>query len=253
VPSTLEQPLRTTRIRMKRDWDALEPRGFYARVARTPLLYTLCLLGLVPALLVGLPIALANAVLLGRPGRVFFLQRRIGRRGRLIRVVKFRTMTGAPADGADVLRVTRLGRFLRNTHLDELPQLWNVLRGDMCLIGPRPEMVSIERWAARHVPAFGDRLVLRPGITGRAQITQGYTADGDFEGYVQKARINAEYLRSVSLASDLGILLATAAWMIRRRGWRIVERAAVESTPRERDRAAPAPGNPGFPDPGRRA
>ena len=206
-----------TNLELGRDWDAREPRGLYARFLRTPLLYVLTLLLVVPALALALPITLVNAFVQGSLGRVLFRQVRVGRRGRPFTLLKFRTMADA---GVGDLRVTRFGRFLRNTHLDELPQLWNVLRGDMCLIGPRPEMVSIERWAAVHVPAFADRLVLRPGITGRAQITQGYTEDGDVEGYERKARINAEYLHAMSARTDLEILLATVSWMLRGRGWR---------------------------------
>jgi lipopolysaccharide/colanic/teichoic acid biosynthesis glycosyltransferase len=202
-----------------RDWDVLEPQTFYARVVRTPLLYVLALVACLPALLIAIPIAIVNAILQGGCSHVFFRQDRIGRRGEAFTLLKFRTMRGTCGEGSDLQRVTRFGRWLRNTHLDELPQLWNILRGDMNLIGPRPEMISIERWAARHVPAFAERLVLRPGITGRAQITQGYTPDGDLAGYERKARINAEYLRSVSLPGDLRVLFSTAIWMLRRRGW----------------------------------
>jgi len=201
------------------DWDALEPRGGYARVVRTPLLYVLALAACLPALLVAVPIAIVNAIVQGGCSHVFFRQDRLGRRGQAFTLLKFRTMRGTRGEGSDVQRVTRFGRWLRNTHMDELPQLWNILRGDMTLIGPRPEMISIERWAARHVPAFTERLVLRPGITGRAQITQGYTPDGDLAAYERKARINAEYLRSVSLVGDLRILFLTAIWVLRGRGW----------------------------------
>lgn len=187
---------------------------------RSPLLYLLTLVISAPGLLLIVPIALVNAVVLGGFSHVFFRQDRIGRRGRAFTLLKFRTMAGMRGEGTDIERVTRFGRFLRNTHMDELPQLWNVLRGDMSLIGPRPEMISIERWATRQLPAFGNRLVLRPGITGRAQITQGYTPEGDLEAYREKARINADYLRSLSLGADLRILCSTAFWMVRGRGWR---------------------------------
>ena len=117
-------------------------------------------------------------------------------------------------------RVTTFGRFLRNTHLDELPQFLNVLRGDMCLIGPRPEMSSIETWCAGTLPRFSERLVLRPGITGWAQITQGYAADGDGEAYQRKLMMNRVYRSRLSFRTDVAILVRTVLWMGLRRGWR---------------------------------
>ena len=202
------------------DWDALEPRGFYARRLRGPLLYALSLLLVVPALALAVPIALVNACVLGSPRMVFFTQERVGRRGRVFVMCKFRTMRGVPDGASDGLRVTGFGRLLRNSHLDELPQLWNVLRGEMSLIGPRPEMVAIEDWAQRQVPGFAERLVLAPGITGWAQVTQGYTRDRDEEAYLEKLALNQAYLRELSFGRDAAIVLRTAVWMLRRRGWR---------------------------------
>jgi lipopolysaccharide/colanic/teichoic acid biosynthesis glycosyltransferase len=176
-------------------------------------------LALVPAALVlALPIALANAVLHGGFGRTLFRQVRVGWRGRPFVLLKFRTLRDAPGD--DRARVTRFGRFLRNTHLDELPQFWNVLRGDMSLIGPRPEMPRTERWAARHCPGFDQRLALKPGLTGYAQITQGYTDGGDLVAYREKHALNHHYLRALGLRLDALILLRTVTWMLRGRGWR---------------------------------
>lgn len=198
-------------------WERLEPVGLYARRARGPLLW-LAALALTPlALLVALPVALGNALEHG-PRRVFFLQKRVGKRGRIFVLFKFRTMRDVP--GADHSRVTSFGRFLRNTHLDELPQLVNVLCGDMCLIGPRPEMLATERWAAHHCPDFWERLVLPPGLTGYAQITQGYTNGGDAEAYRRKLELNHHYRERLSLGLDLAILCRTALWMVRGRGWR---------------------------------
>jgi lipopolysaccharide/colanic/teichoic acid biosynthesis glycosyltransferase len=122
--------------------------------------------------------------------------------------------------GKDAARVTRFGRFLRNTHLDELPQLWNVLRGDMSLIGPRPEMLATERWAAERCPGFVERLCLKPGLTGFAQITQGYTDQGDAAAYRAKLALNRRYRDELSFTTDCAILVRTVAWMLRARGWR---------------------------------
>ncbi|HED64203.1 MAG TPA: sugar transferase [Planctomycetes bacterium] len=204
-------------------WDSLEPSGFYARRLRTPLL-TLIAAGMAVAALPLFVLILAvNALLHGGLSRAFFLQERVGFRGRVFRVVKFRTMRDG--DGDDGARVTRFGRFLRNCHLDELPQLIHVLRGEMSLIGPRPEMVSIESWAVRHVPGFNRRLALRPGITGWAQITQGYARAGNEAAYREKSRRNEDYLEHVSFLGDLGILVRTGLWMLRRRGWRWQDQA----------------------------
>jgi lipopolysaccharide/colanic/teichoic acid biosynthesis glycosyltransferase len=203
------------------EWEALEPRRRYARHWRTPFLYAVTLALTPLALLVGLPVALI--ILLGQRNldKIFFKQERVGRRGRLFTVLKFRTMRGgADADISDVERVTTFGRLLRNTHLDELPQFINVLRGDMCLIGPRPEMSSIESWAAKRIPGFSERLVLSPGITGWAQITQGYAADGDAEAYSRKLSTNRAYRARLSFRMDLEILIRTVLWMLLRRGWR---------------------------------
>jgi lipopolysaccharide/colanic/teichoic acid biosynthesis glycosyltransferase len=207
------------------DWDALAPRGFYARTGRPLFLGALVLAGLPVAALLAALVALINACVFGSPRRIFFLQPRVGHRGRIFQVCKFRTMRAASRDshaswtsGEDELRVTRFGRFLRSSHLDELPQIWNVLRGDMDLIGPRPEMVEIEAWAGEQVPGFEERLAIRPGLTGLAQVTQGYTRN-DTQAYAEKLRINREYLRTLSFGGDVLVVLRTIAWMARGRGW----------------------------------
>jgi lipopolysaccharide/colanic/teichoic acid biosynthesis glycosyltransferase len=212
------EPARGTWRRGEDEWERLVPPGVYARHLRTPLLYLLTL-SLVPAaLLLALPIACINLYIHGSLRRVLFAQPRVGWRGRIFVLWKFRTMRDRPGD--DRARVTRFGRLLRNTHLDELPQLWTVLRGDMCLIGPRPEMIATERWAARHVPGFSERLSLRPGLTGYAQVSQGYTDDGDERAYREKLRLNQRYRDELGFGLDCALLARTAAWMVRARGWR---------------------------------
>ena len=170
-------------------------------------------------------IALANLLCFRAPHRIFFTQPRIGWRGRPFRMYKFRTMREARtsevhswSSGDDRLRVTCFGRVLRNTHLDELPQLFNVLIGDMGFIGPRPEMIEIESWADAEVPGFTARLAIRPGITGLAQITQGYTGR-DVVAYAEKLELNEQYLRQQCPALDLEIVFRTIVWMLRGRGW----------------------------------
>ena len=206
------------------DWEALAPRSAYARYGRPLLRWTL-LVGLVPpALLLALPLALANALQFG-PRRVLFRQRRVGLHGRVFRILKFRTMHGSDEDCdawracEDEARVTRFGRFLRNTHLDELPQLVNILRGEMDFIGPRPEMVAIDAWARTRIPRFHVRCAVRPGVTGLAQVTQGY-APREVRAYRRKLLLDRQALARTSLALDLEVLARTALWMMRGRGWR---------------------------------
>lgn len=211
--------------RCAEEWEQLEPRGFYARVGR-PLFHGSVIALVLPVVAAfALGVALIQLVLHRDPRRILFVQSRVGRRGRVFRIFKFRTMRDAPTSvydswshGLDRQRVTRFGRFLRNSHLDELPQMLNVLRGDMSLIGPRPEMVEIEAWASEHVPEFSTRLVLRPGITGLAQITQGYTGRS-VEAYAEKLRWNELYRERLSFRTDLAILVGTVLWMVRGRGW----------------------------------
>ncbi len=203
------------------DWELLRPRALYPACLRGPFLWTVSCLLAPAALALALPIALVNACVQRGLRRAFFTQERVGLRGRVFLLVKFRTMheTGSGP------RAGRFGRFLRNTHLDELPQFWNVLRGEMSLIGPRPEMVATERWAAARITGFSERLVLRPGLTGLAQITQGYARDGDERAYERKLELNRRYLATVSFGLDCSILVRTALWMLRGRGWRGESRA----------------------------
>lgn len=206
-------------------WDSLLPDRWYARRGHRWLDRLLLLVVLPPALPVLGLIALANLVVFGDPRQILFLQPRVGWRGEVFHIWKFRTMKEARgtaleswSTGQDQLRVTRLGRFLRNSHLDELPQLVNILRGEMSFIGPRPEMVEIESWAAQEVPGFSDRLALRPGVAGLAQVTQGYTGR-DAAAYAEKLSINRQYMEAISLRLDLEVVVRTALWMLRGKGW----------------------------------
>ncbi len=206
------------------DWEALEPRTLWYRAGR-PVLDSLLLVSTLP---IALPlmalVSLASMVAFRSWRRVFFIQPRIGYRGRVFQLMKFRTMsepTGtvfAAWSNGDPARVTPFGRFLRSTHLDELPQLYNVLRGEMSFIGPRPEMVEVEQWALSEIPGFDERLAVKPGITGLAQVTQGYTPR-DVEAYRRKLAINRQFIASMSIAGDLAILVRTGLWILRGRGW----------------------------------
>lgn len=209
----------------KIDWEAYEPRGWYPRWGRRVFNVLLLVATLPLALLFGGAIALLNWVAFRDPRQIFFLQPRVGTHGRIFRIYKFRTMRtvrqaefSSWGEGKEHLRVTRFGRFLRNTHLDELPQLINVLRGEMSIVGPRPEMLEIEAWAGARIEGFHTRLAVPPGITGYAQVTQGYTGR-DVRAYRHKFEVSDDYRARQSLALDVEILLRTAVWMLRGRGW----------------------------------
>ncbi|MFI6132821.1 sugar transferase [Micromonospora sp. NPDC051141] len=163
-----------------------------------------------------LPLLLAITLTVSITGPPFYLQHRVGAGGRLFRVVKFRTMrVGAEEATGPVLaqpndaRVTRIGRFLRRSRLDELPQLWNVLRGDMSLVGPRPERPEfIARFEG--LPHYDLRHLIRPGLTGIAQLTGGYAATVE-----DKLRCDLLYLNCRSMRVDLALLLLTLVDLVR--------------------------------------
>jgi exopolysaccharide biosynthesis polyprenyl glycosylphosphotransferase len=155
---------------------------------------------------------IALAIKLDSPGPAFFIQDRAGLGGRRIRLLKFRTMR--PSDGPtsewakdNGHRVTRVGYWLRKYRLDELPQLVNVLRGDLNLVGPRPHPMSNVQLFAKEIPYYSLRSVVRPGLTGWAQVRQGY-ANG-LEEETEKMRYDLYYIKHMSAWLDLRILFET--------------------------------------------
>ena len=143
----------------------------------------------------------------------------MGEGGRIFEIVKFRTMVdGAEAGGEAVWaleddpRVTNVGRLLRRTRLDEIPQLWNVLRGDMSIVGPRPERPEFLDVLNAEVPYWTRRHFVKPGITGWAQVRHGYADDVD--GTAAKLAYDLYYLKHRSLVLDLAILLMTARILV---------------------------------------
>lgn len=167
---------------------------------------------LVPAL--PLMLASAIAIRLEDGGPVLFRQTRVGWNGREFRLVKFRSMReDAESDGVarwarnDDNRVTRAGKFLRKTRLDELPQLFNVLSGDMSLVGPRPERPEFVQELVRQIPYYEQRHAMRPGITGWAQLSYPYGAST--RDALEKLKYDLYYIKNHSLAFDLAILLRT--------------------------------------------
>jgi lipopolysaccharide/colanic/teichoic acid biosynthesis glycosyltransferase len=148
-------------------------------------------------------------------GPGLYRQTRVGLKGRVYMIVKVRTMyhnceghSGPKWSPVGDPRVTPLGRFLRRTHLDELPQLWNVLKGEMSLVGPRPERPEFIPTLAQAIPRYRERLNVRPGVTGLAQVQ--LPADTDLNSVRRKLAYNLHYSQQVSLWLDLRLLLATA-------------------------------------------
>ena len=161
-------------------------------------------------------------VRLSSPGPVVFRQERVGLNGKVFNVYKFRTMVvNAEAEGAQWAqkndpRVTRVGQFMRKTRLDEVPQLWNVLRGDMSFVGPRPERPEFVSWLAQELPFYDVRNMIRPGLTGWAQIRYGYGAT--LEQSREKLAYDLYYVKHQTLGLDLLIMFETIKTILRRRG-----------------------------------
>lgn len=184
---------------------ALFKRGFDVAAAALGLLLTLPLT---------LGVYLAVKLSEGTSAPVFFFQKRVGHLGRRFVIWKFRTMVvGASkagplykSEGRD-RRITRLGRLLRSTRLDEIPQLWNVFKGDMSLVGPRPEWTREVRILERSVPHYHLRHLIKPGVTGWAQIN--FHATSSEAESVEKLHYDLYYVKNMSLAIDLGIILRT--------------------------------------------
>ncbi len=162
------------------------------------------------------------AVRLSSPGSVLFCQTRVGRGGRTFVLRKFRTMRkDAEANGAvwassNDPRVTPLGRFMRKTRVDEIPQLWNVLRGEMSFVGPRPERPEFVEWLRKEIPYYDLRHMIRPGITGWAQVRYKYGAS--LEETRRKLEYDLYYVKHLSIGLDLLILFETVKTILMQRG-----------------------------------
>lgn len=167
-----------------------------------------------------LPIMLITAILIKveSPGPILFIQQRVGLGGKEFSIYKFRSMSkDSEKDGAKMategdMRVTRVGKFIRKTRIDELPQFWNIVKGDMSLIGPRPEQKVFVDQFDESIPFYNYRHIVKPGITGWAQVTHGYAADED------ETRVKVEhdfyYIKHFSFSLDLLIFFKTIHTMI---------------------------------------
>ncbi len=176
-------------------------------------------------LLVSLPLLpfIALAIKLSSPGRLFYHQKRLGRNDAVFYCHKFRTMradaeadTGPTWAGDSDPRITPIGRLLRTTRLDEIPQLWNVLKGEMCLVGPRPERPEFIEWLKQEIPNYNLRHTARPGITGWAQIRYRY--GNTVEDAREKLRYDLFYIKNMSAGLDSLIFFETIKIILMGRG-----------------------------------
>ena len=178
-------------------------------------------------LILSFPLTILTAILVKLESPrdpIFYHQERVGLNGAPFTIHKFRTMrsdaeakTGPVwSAGDDDPRITRVGRFLRKSRLDEIPQLWNVLRGDMSLIGPRPERPAFVEKLTHQIPFYGQRHVVKPGVTGWAQVRYAYGAS--VEDALEKMQYDLYYVKHMSLRFDLMIALETVKTVVLRRG-----------------------------------
>jgi sugar transferase (PEP-CTERM system associated) len=165
----------------------------------------------------------ALAIRLESTGPVLYCQERVGENGKTFTLCKFRSMrTDAESGGRPIWatdgdsRVTRVGRFIRKTRLDELPQIWNVVKGDMSFVGPRPERPYFVAQLAREIPFYQQRHAVKPGVTGWAQVKYRYGAS--LEDAMEKLRYDLYYIKHLSIFFDLTIVFDTVKVVLFRKG-----------------------------------
>jgi len=202
-------------------------QGFHLSLLGQVLRRLLNLAAALTGLILTIPLLplIALAVRLDSPGPVLYRQKRVGRGGTQFFCYKFRTMrndaeadTGATWATDDDPRITRIGRFLRTSRLDEIPQLWCVLKGDMHFVGPRPERPEFVEWLSQEIPYYGVRHVVRPGVTGWAQISYKY--GNTLEDAREKLQYDLYYIKNASVGLDLMIMFQTIKIVLLGRGAR---------------------------------
>jgi len=162
------------------------------------------------------------AIRLDSKGPVLYRQRRVGKGGKTFDVIKFRTMrqdaekAGPQWAGNNDPRVTRIGRFLRTSRLDEIPQLWCVLKGEMAFVGPRPERPEFVEWLSKEIPYYGVRHMVRPGLTGWAQVKYKYGST--VQDAREKLQYDLFYIKNASIGLDLLIMFQTVKTVLLKRG-----------------------------------
>src|SRR5271166_4806848 len=208
---------------LRLSWLLFSP-GFHVRTALQLYKRAFSLVLGTVALVVSLPIMLLAAIVirLDSPGPVIFRQKRVGEHGKLFNIFKFRSMYDGsdkqqltPAEHSD-LRVTRVGKWLRRTRIDELPQLFNIVKGDMAFVGPRPFVPEQEMECADKIPFYKERWLVKPGATGWAQINRGYNVT--LEDNREKLAYDLFYIKNVSFGLDLYIMFATVKILLLGRG-----------------------------------
>ena len=194
-------------------FDEKLPKAYYKRPFDLALI-SLALLALLPLWLI-LAIAVPLAIRLEDGGRVFYVQQRVGRGGRIFKMLKFRSMvedaehqTGPVLATPNDSRTTKVGRVLRRFHLDEIPQLFNIVKGEMSFVGPRPERPELIEQIEQAMPDFRRRLRVRPGIAGLAQACAGYHANSR-----QKLRCDNRYIETMNPLLDIKLLFL-CAWRV---------------------------------------
>jgi len=163
-------------------------------------------------IIVALPIILICSLLImiETPGSPFYIQERVGKNGKTFKLIKLRSMrkdaekTGAKWAEANDPRITKVGAFIRKTRIDELPQLLSVLKGDMSIIGPRPERPMFTAQFDREIPGFSNRILVKPGLTGLAQVNGGYDLTPK-----EKLQYDLEYIEHLSPRLEMKIILKT--------------------------------------------
>ena len=190
--SKLKEPVKNDYLPLKRLFDILSASGLM--VATSPIV-----------LLFGILVKMET------PGKMFYTQERVGYMGKRFKVTKLRSMytdaeknSGAVWASKNDSRVTKVGKFIRKTRIDELPQLWNVIKGDMSMIDPRPERPELTEKFSREVKDFEQRLRVLPGLTGYAQVHGGYDVTPK-----EKYKLDKYYMDNISLKEDLKIIFET--------------------------------------------
>ena len=173
-------------------------------------------------LLLSLPI-IGTIILLESGAPIFYYQSRLGKNGRFYNMIKYRSMVqDAESDGIarpaaeNDIRTTFFGKFLRKSHLDELPQFFNILKGDMSLVGPRAERPELVALLQQHIPFYRARLFVKPGLSGWAQVNYGYANDYETNGV--KLEYDLYYIKHRNLMLDISIMIRTVGTVIGLRG-----------------------------------
>ncbi|MBU0646840.1 MAG: sugar transferase [Patescibacteria group bacterium] len=174
-------------------------------------------------LLITLPFWLIIAIIIKttNPGPVFFIMQRLGKNGKIFKLIKFRTMNEKNNDYSPTCandpRITKFGSFLRKTRIDELPQLLNIIKGEMSFVGPRPERPELATELTKQIPFYNERLLIKPGLSGSDQVSGEYHSPSK-EDSLKKLQYDLFYIKNRSVYLDLSIILKTIATVISRSG-----------------------------------